>query len=315
MKVLGCEKYATQSTRLPTRVRISMVKKVWSSDEDKTLRENYHLTNQNLSKIIGVDASTIKARYSALGVDRPVGKNALANARFVILREKNRGQVPEDFFDLPATRQDAKNLGISFYWTGTPCERAEHISRRKTSSGGCWECDYGDHLNKLRTDKDFAEKRNELSRKRYETNKDQYLANQREYKKKPEIREWHRQYEREKKQNDLSWRLSKSLRDRLYKAVTRDAKLSSSKKLVGCSIDELKLHLEKQFTEDMNWDNYGTWHIDHIKPCISFDLTDPNQQQECFHFNNLRPLWGFENRSKGGSWEGVDPRKQKRKTP
>lgn len=51
----------------------------------------------------------------------------------------------------------------------------------------------------------------------------------------------------------------------------------------------------------MSWDNYGYrgWHIDHIKPCASFDLTDPNQREQCFHFSNLQPMWAKDNLSKG----------------
>jgi len=55
---------------------------------------------------------------------------------------------------------------------------------------------------------------------------------------------------------------------------------------------ELKLYLEKQFLPEMNWENHGNiWEIDHIKPCANFDLTDIKQQQECFHYTNLQPLF------------------------
>lgn len=289
-----------------------MGKRIWLPSEDQFLTDNFHLTNEELSQRLGIDSSTVRARYKFLGIDRPVGKNALANARYAIYREKCRGQVPEDFFELPSTRQDAKGLGVPFYWTGTPCERAGHISQRKTSSGGCWQCDYGDHLHRLKTDPQFAERRKESNKIRYQSNKEQYLAKQREYKKKPEIREWHRNYETKRKRTDLNYRLAKSLRDRLYKAITRESKLMSASELVGCGIEELKSHIEKQFSEGMCWENYGRWHIDHIKPCISFDLNILDQQLECFHFTNLRPLWDFENRSKGGSWNGMDPRKKRR---
>lgn len=72
--------------------------------------------------------------------------------------------------------------------------------------------------------------------------------------------------------------------------------------LVGCSIDKLKQHLESKFTEGMSWDNYGDWHVDHIKPCASFDLSDPEQQRLCFNYKNLQPLWAADNLSKGDSY-------------
>jgi hypothetical protein len=69
--------------------------------------------------------------------------------------------------------------------------------------------------------------------------------------------------------------------------------------LIGCSVPQLRKHLEAQFTEGMTWDNHGEWHIDHIKPCASFDLTDAEQQLECFNYTNLQPLWASDNLSKG----------------
>ena len=71
--------------------------------------------------------------------------------------------------------------------------------------------------------------------------------------------------------------------------------------IIGCTLEQLKKHLENQFTAGMTWKNYGRngWHIDHIKPCTSFDLTDPKQQRKCFHYSNLQPLWAAENISKG----------------
>ena len=74
---------------------------------------------------------------------------------------------------------------------------------------------------------------------------------------------------------------------------------------VGCTIPELKEHLESQFVEGMNWDNHGRfgWHIDHIKPINTFNLDDPNQIVECWKYTNLRPLWWLDNltRPKNGS--------------
>ena len=48
----------------------------------------------------------------------------------------------------------------------------------------------------------------------------------------------------------------------------------------------------------MSWNNYGKWHVDHIRPCIDFDLSKPEEQQKCFHYTNLQPLWAEENMRK-----------------
>ena len=66
---------------------------------------------------------------------------------------------------------------------------------------------------------------------------------------------------------------------------------------------ELKAYLELQFTDGMTWENRGNWHIDHIRPCASFDLTDPEQQKQCFHYTNLQPLWAADNLAKSDSWD------------
>jgi len=49
----------------------------------------------------------------------------------------------------------------------------------------------------------------------------------------------------------------------------------------------------------MSWDNYGEWHVDHKRPCASFDLSKLKEQRVCFHYMNLQPLWAAENLSKG----------------
>lgn len=110
---------------------------------------------------------------------------------------------------------------------------------------------------------------------------------------------------RERRQNDVAFRILDNLRGRLNDAVRRHktVKAFHTRDLFGCSIIELRAHLESQFTDDMSWDNYGgrrldSWEIDHIRPCNEFDLTDPDQQKQCFHYSNLQPLWKRDNLAK-----------------
>lgn len=104
-----------------------------------------------------------------------------------------------------------------------------------------------------------------------------------------------------KRKSDALYRIKRSLRARLYFAVKNNSKFSSTIKLLGCTMDEFKAYLESKFKNGMNWNNYGFngWHIDHIVPCASFDLTKPEQQKKCFHYTNLQPLWAIENLKKG----------------
>lgn len=83
-------------------------------------------------------------------------------------------------------------------------------------------------------------------------------------------------------------------------------KSDSVLKIIGCDIQWLMAWLEVHFRPGMNWENYGpVWHIDHRRPCASFDLTDPQQQRQCFHWTNLQPLFAGENLSKHSTWEEV----------
>ena len=76
-----------------------------------------------------------------------------------------------------------------------------------------------------------------------------------------------------------------------------------TRKLIGCTQEELISHLEKQFTPEMNWDNYGPYfHIDHIIPCNAWDLTNDLELKACFHYTNLQPLVGPENLSKSDKY-------------
>lgn len=94
-----------------------------------------------------------------------------------------------------------------------------------------------------------------------------------------------------------------ALHCRLYMAVAQ--KKGKTMELTGCSKYELLEHLGSQFTESMTWENYGQWHIDHIRPCASFDLTDLEQQKICFHWTNLQPLWATDNIKKGSKYDPV----------
>lgn len=87
---------------------------------------------------------------------------------------------------------------------------------------------------------------------------------------------------------------------RIWKAMKRQSvNARGSFSLVGCTADQLRDHIASMFQAGMTFENYGEWHVDHIKPCASFDLSDPKQMAECFNWRNLQPLWAKENLSKG----------------
>ncbi len=73
------------------------------------------------------------------------------------------------------------------------------------------------------------------------------------------------------------------------------------------TVDDLKRHLESKFQDGMSWDNYGEWHIDHIKPetWFNYSSVDDEEFKKCWALDNLQPMWAKENISKGNKYEGA----------
>ena len=115
-----------------------------------------------------------------------------------------------------------------------------------------------------------------------------------------------RVYENNKYRNDIEFRLSRVLRSRLNKALRRYINNGKEKSihtldLVGCTLSELKKHLESLFLPGMTWNNWGVdgWHIDHYLPFGAFDVSKEEILKEICHFSNLKPMWATENHKKG----------------
>jgi len=136
----------------------------------------------------------------------------------------------------------------------------------------------------------------------YQNNKEKELDNIRAYQllNKEHIAKKHYEYVRLRKKNDINFKLAYIVRGRLNKVIHKTKDHSAIDSL-GCSVSELKQHLESKFQFNMTWANYGFygWHIDHIKPLSSFDLSDPEQFKQACHYTNLQPLWATDNLRKG----------------
>lgn len=119
------------------------------------------------------------------------------------------------------------------------------------------------------------------------------------------INKKYKYYEKNRKLIDPEFKLIKTLRSRLNSALNRKniQKGFSTMKLTGCELSFLKCYIEDKFTEGMSWENHGEWHIDHIKPCAKFDLTKKEEQEKCFHYTNLQPLWACDNLMKGSRYD------------
>lgn len=229
------------------------------------------------------------------------------------------------------SRKQAQEQGLIYYFTGKPC-KAGHLSLHNVCDYGCKECrdlrkierrssgvdaerdcQYTREYRAADPERNLKQqrasdarraanpvkrtRRNALNRARYcpEKNRASKLRGSAQ----------RRNHERNRYATDLDYKLTKCLRARLNAIVSRGmgAKTGSTFDLLACALDELRAHLESQFTDGMIWANYGDWHIDHIRPCASFDLNDSEQLRECFHYTNLQPLWAEDNLRKSDKWE------------
>jgi hypothetical protein len=134
-------------------------------------------------------------------------------------------------------------------------------------------------------------------------NKDKISEDKRDYyrKNKESIRIKKRAYEKNRRKNDIQYKLSAILRRRINHYVSGESKPASAVRDLGCTMEYLIEHLESKFTEEMTWDNYGIhgWHIDHIIPLYSFDLKNEEEFKEACHYTNLQPLLAIDNLKKG----------------
>jgi hypothetical protein len=136
----------------------------------------------------------------------------------------------------------------------------------------------------------YRELRRKWDRKRYRTEA---------YRKKERIRT------RQRRQ-DPQYRLNDAISAHIRLCLKGKKNGHSWEKLVGYSLTELRNHLEKQFSKGMTWDNYGKWHVDHIRPVSSFNFRTSNDEdfKICWALENLQPLWAVKNIQKHAQWDG-----------
>lgn len=177
---------------------------------------------------------------------------------------------------------------------------------RKNNEEYCKKYAHESWLNNKESKSKYSKKYQTLNKEQQKT----YSKKHRQTKKGIETRKKYRKIEYKLKYGiDTEWTLKLILRNRLKNAVKNNFQKGKTLKILGCSIQDLKLYLEQQFNNNMNWDNYGKnkyWEIDHIKPCSSFNLTDIEQQKQCFHYTNLQPLTILQNRIKKDKYEAIN---------
>lgn len=184
------------------------------------------------------------------------------------------------------------------------CTKAQH--EYEDSLECCPECRQITNLKWYANNKERAIKRSLV---RYHNNKEEILQKRKIHRlaKTPEEKQKSRnrknKYRKERYASNIDFALGLKIRIRIKTALKEqlkhehDIKLVTTNKLLGCSIRDLIIYLEAQFQSGMTWENNTRdgWHMDHIKPLSSFDLSDPEQLKKACHYTNLQPLWAKDN--------------------
>ena len=150
---------------------------------------------------------------------------------------------------------------------------------------------------------------NEPAKKRKRKNYDKWYEQNKEHRKEyhkqwrtENVDKWRkikRDYERNRKANDPLYKLISNFRTAIYQ-VLKENNVEKNKHyfdILKYTPEDLIQHLEKQFTGNMTWENYGEWHVDHKKPITSFNFQEMGDDEfmKCWSLDNLQPLWEEEN--------------------
>jgi len=226
---------------------------------------------------------------------------------------------------IASSPSEAKKLGLTTYYTGNPCLRG-HLSERVTASAGCAEClkikarkrnskkkakarkkklrkmkskprpEGGKHGIDVSMISDAKERKREYSNQYYHRNKDRIkelsLRECRANKRKEYIRSWQCEYRKTKEGKAISF---------MRKCISRciKNKMDTTEEYLGYKKRELIERISGLFTHGMTWDNYGDWHIDHIKPINAFLKEGVEDVMIINALSNLQPLWAKDNLRKG----------------
>lgn len=148
---------------------------------------------------------------------------------------------------------------------------------------------YQKNIEKMRSEKRDYYKKHKKDKAEYD------ILYREKHKKK--IKDYKKNWEKEKAIQDPIFKIKRNLRRRVHHALKDNKKVDNTFELIGCTPAFFKNYIESLFLDGMTWDNYGFhgWHIDHIIPCYSFDLSKKEEQLKCFHYTNQRPLWAKDN--------------------
>jgi hypothetical protein len=271
--------------------------KLYTEEEDEYLRQHYKTHNKaQMAAALGRTTRSVEKRMLSvlkLSIDMKT-RDAIRKQnnikRNTNEREQHRGKVPDEWFELPPTQEEAQKLGVDYFFTGRTCERG-HIDLRGTVHCSCLACRREDA-----TVQNQDEERKEWRRT---------------YRKRDYVKQKDYEYRKQVLQDDpvFKFRVNVSIRITNFFAGRISAgKLKKAEELLGCSYKNFHQWISKQLTDGMTMENYGLkgWHLDHVRPVMSFRDkhidTELEVQKLAFNWRNYQPLWGAENFSKSDDW-------------
>ena len=212
-------------------------------------------------------------------VERLVSSRQCTKCLYLKALERKRSKVKNlqdklksEYGSRLVSRQEAKNAGLSHYFTGKPCRRG-HIDNRTTIDATCVTCEL---IARKKGGSKYPSRMAAMKRRRKFSNSDAAV----------------------------NYRLGRDLRARLSLAVRNDQRAGSAVRDLGCSLTEFRAYIADKFKPGMTWNNRGidTWHLDHIVPLAAFNLKDRRQFLKACHYTNYQPLWAAENLEKGARY-------------
>ena len=212
------------------------------------------------------------------------GKNSYCKEceknRKKLYREKNKDILNEKAREWRKNNLDRYNENMNRY-----LEKNPHMTSKERAR-------------KYREKQEWRDKFNESCRKYYLKNIEEERKKRREYyfKNKEKERKKNDEWRKNKLKTDGFFRMKRRLRERIRDYMKGNHIGKKTKEIVGLDYKEFKTYISNKFTENMNWDNYGDWHLDHIIP-----LCEAKTEEDLFklnHYTNLQPLWAEDNLKK-----------------
>lgn len=221
------------------------------------------------------------------------------------VKPAKRGPVPTPLFKLPPWNWSIYSgapILLALVWMDIG-NRWMSSKRKSNAKWQAWRTEY--YRKRALNDPDFRKKKVQWAKDTYRRNKDKVHARSKKWieKNKRHYQDWQANWHRDKRANDPHYTIGDRLRTRIVGAIRQQSgrKAFSTINLVGCSVSELRAHLDAGFGRSDWVGKKRMFHIDHYVPCKGFNLQNHEHQRICFNWRNLCVASQYDNISKNDS--------------